>query len=174
MDDIGVLPVCAGNKKRMFCRKASGQPAICLYQPDVVLAWMLDPRNVQYSGTDSFRTSLLGERLYGIAKSVVEHSDILIMAFPESHHVCLCCSADGHKLLRAFGKERQNSRQIKHPHAGVFAWNVEVGQVMHRRRCADRIPCTNAAICCAYHETVEIAAMALYEERQNKKVPNHA
>ena len=92
---------------------------------------------------------------------------------PELDHVGLRRPADGHEMLRALREEGEYVREIEHPRARILPGNVEVRKVVYRRRCRERIPCTDAPVRRADDEPVEVAAATPYPERQNEEMPQH-
>ena len=92
---------------------------------------------------------------------------------PELHHVRLRGAADGHEPVRFLREVRQHARKIEHPQTRIFAWHVEVGEVVDGCDGRQRVERADAPVGGAYHETVEPAAVSAYPERQHEKMPQH-
>ncbi len=108
-----------------------------------------------------------------LRETVVENGDILLSAVPEADHIGLGGAGDGDEALRALGEEGQHVRKVEHPRARILARDVEVRQVVHRRRRRERIPGARAAVGRADHEPVELLPVPPDPKRQDEQVPEH-
>ena len=156
----------------------SRQARIRLYEPHVVLARMLDSGDVENGRLarrrgDAESFSFARSRFPVPRQPVVEHRNLIFAAVPVLHHVRLGGGAHRDKMLRLLRIVRQDVREVEHPQARVLAGNVEIREIVHRRRGRKRIERAHAPVRRADDEAVELAAVAADPERQHQEVPQH-
>ena len=177
--DFGILPVRAGEDERMRRGGFARQARIRLDEPHVVLARMLDAGDVEETsgargagrGTRIALTSRV-QRLTS-TQTIVQHRHVIFAAVPELHHVGLGRAAHRDEVLRLLRVVGEDMREVEHPEARVLAGDVEIREVMHRRRRRQRVERADAAVGGADEEAVEVAAVPADPERQHEEVPEH-